>query len=107
MTETHCTSRRHVVIVDPLGLHLRAVTRLVGLAQSFRSDITVICRGIRANGKSTLDLMSLAAECGEVIDLEAVGSDAGEAVAALADQLATAIDLTPDGGGVGGRSARR
>jgi phosphotransferase system HPr (HPr) family protein len=107
MTETYGTSRRHVVIVHHLGLHLRAATQLVWLAQSFRSDIAVICRGIRANGKSTLELMSLAAECGEAIDIEAVGSDAGEAVAALAVRLATGLDDTADGSGVGARPARR
>jgi phosphotransferase system HPr (HPr) family protein len=97
MTGAHCTSRRRVIIVDRFGLHLRAATRLVGLAQSFRSEIAVICRGIRANGRSTLDLMSLAAGCGEVIDIEAVGSDAREAVAALADRLATGLDETAMG----------
>ena len=97
MTETHRTSRRQVVIVDRFGLHLRAATRLVWLAQSFRSDIAVICRGIRVDGRSALDLMSLAAECGEAIDIEAVGSDADEAVAALADRLATGLDDTAMG----------
>lgn len=35
-------ARRQVVIVDPLGLHLRPAFKSVTLAWSFRSDIGMI-----------------------------------------------------------------
>ena len=54
------------------------------LAQAFQSDVRVCCEGIIANGKSILDLLSLAAECGTMLALEAEGCDAEDAVAALA-----------------------
>ena len=41
--------------------------------------------GNEFNGKSILDLTSLAAECGTLLDLEARGPDAVAAVDALAD----------------------
>ena len=40
-----------------------------------------------ANGKSILDLLSLAAECGSMLALEAEGCDAEVAVAALANLI--------------------
>lgn len=86
------SARRQVVIVDPLGLHLRPASRLVSLAQSFRSDIGVIFKGTTVNGKSMLDLATLAAECGATLDIEAHGPDAHEAVAALADLIIAELD---------------
>ena len=87
MTETPLRDRRQAVIVDPLGLHLRPAAKLVSLAQSFRSEIRVICKGTTANGKSLLDLASLAAECGTTLEIVAHGPDAEEAVAALTDLI--------------------
>jgi phosphocarrier protein HPr len=39
-----------------------------------------------ANGKSLLDMTCLAAECGTTLELEALGPDAEECLAALADE---------------------
>lgn len=86
------TARRQVVIVDPLGLHLRPADKFVRLAHSFRSDIVVIHKDIRANGKSILDLTTLAAECGTTLEIEAHGPDADEAIAALADLIVAGLD---------------
>ena len=80
-------ARRRVVIVDALGLHMRPAAKFVTLAKTFRSEIVVICRGSRADGKSILELASLAAGCGTPLDIEAHGPDAEDAVAALADLL--------------------
>ena len=85
-TDSAPASRR-VVIVDVLGPHMRPADRFVTLAKTFRSDIVVTCRGTRADGKSILDLATLAAECGTPLDIEAHGPDAEDAVAALADLI--------------------
>ena len=45
----------------------------------------MLYNGNEFNGKSILDLTSLAAECGTRLEVEARGPDAAEAVAALAD----------------------
>ena len=61
--------------------------RLRQNTQAFQSDVRVCCEGIIANGKSILDLLSLAAECGTMLALEAEGCDAEDAVAALANLI--------------------
>ena len=73
MTQNLNISRRQVGVSNVLGLHLRAADRFVRLATTFRSEIQVHCNGIVANGKSILSLLSLAAECGTVLALEAQG----------------------------------
>jgi phosphotransferase system HPr (HPr) family protein len=81
------TQRRQFIIVDPFGLHLRPAAKLVVLAKSFRSDIQIVARGTTADGKSVLDLVALAIECGTTLDIVAHGSDAEAAVAALSKLL--------------------
>ena len=85
-------ARRRVVIVDAPGLHMRPAGKFVTLAKTFRSDIVVICRGSMTDGKSILDLATLAAECGTALDIEAHGPDAEDAVAALADLILAGLD---------------
>jgi phosphocarrier protein HPr len=80
-------ARRQVGVSNVLGLHLRVAGRFVKLANAFQSDVRVCCEGIIANGKSILDLLSLAAECGTMLALEAEGCDAEDAVAALANLI--------------------
>ncbi len=87
MTETRLTDHRQAVILDPLGLHLRSAARLVVLARSFRSDIRILAKGITADAKSLLDLVTLAAGCGTPLDIVAHGPDAEEAVAALTELI--------------------
>ena len=69
--------RRPVVILNVLGLHLRPADQFVRLASQFAAEIRVHHDGQAANGKSILDLATLAAECGARLDLEARGPDAG------------------------------
>jgi phosphotransferase system HPr (HPr) family protein len=92
MSETPLRTRRPVVIVNPLGLHLRPAAKLVVLARSFRSDIRIVAKGTTANAKSLLDLAALAVECGTTLEFVAHGPDAEEAVAALADLIGARFD---------------
>jgi phosphocarrier protein HPr len=80
-------ARRQVAVNNVLGLHLRAADKFVRLAQAFQSDVKVYCKGIMADGRSILSLLSLAAECGTMLALEAQGCDAEDAVAALANLI--------------------
>ena len=78
-----CT--RDVVVKLENGLHLRPVSQVFQLAQRFSSEF-VIRKGDRAvDGKSMLDLLTLVAEKGAVLNLEARGVDAEAAVSAIAD----------------------
>src|SRR4051794_32332967 len=92
MTESPPRVCSQVVIIDPLGLHLRPAAKLVILARSFRSDIRIIARGTIADGKSLLDLVTLAAGCGTPLDIVAHGPDAEEAVAALTGFFAAGFE---------------
>lgn len=81
-------ARRTVEILNPYGFHLRPAEKFVGVAHRFQSEIRVSFRGKESNGKSILDLMTLAAECGTRLEVEARGPDAEAAVAALAELAA-------------------
>ena len=87
MAQNLQVARRQVGVNNELGLHLRAANEFVRLASSFQSDVNVCCNGVLANGKSILSLLSLAAECGTILALEAESCDAEDAVAALANLI--------------------
>src|SRR5271165_1043954 len=87
MAQNDHLARRQVGVNNVLGLHLRVAGRFVKLANAFQSDVRVCCKGIIADGRSILSLLSLAAECGTMLALEAQGCDAEDAVAALANLI--------------------
>jgi phosphocarrier protein HPr len=89
-------ARRRVEIVNAYGLHMRPADKFVKLADSFRSKVWVYHGGTKANGKSILDMAGLAAECGASLDLEALGPDAEEALAALAALVAAGFHMTEE-----------
>jgi phosphocarrier protein len=76
-----------VEITNSLGLHLRPADKFVKLALRYQSEIRVLYNGNQFNGKSILDLTTLAAECGTRLELEARGPDATEALEALAELI--------------------
>jgi phosphocarrier protein len=75
---------RQAEIVNAEGLHPRPADQFVRLARHFRAQIRVSCGDKHADGKGIPDLATLAAGRGTGIELDAVGLDAEEAVAALA-----------------------
>jgi phosphocarrier protein HPr len=83
---------REVDITNSLGLHLRAASRFVSLAQQFRADVSVICNGHKVSGKSMLDLATLAAACGSRLALSADGPDAEAALDALTSLIGRGFD---------------
>lgn len=76
---------RPLPIINTLGLHARAAARLVRLAATFSSRITLVRKdaGIEANAKSILSVLHLAASFGTNIRVMADGEDEIEAVAAI------------------------
>jgi phosphocarrier protein HPr len=81
-------TERDVQIVNPLGLHARPAALFVKLATTFGANIEVGNDSMMVNGKSIMGVMMLAAECGSTIRIRASGSDAAEAVDALAHLVA-------------------
>lgn len=82
---TQSTLNRKVVICNPQGLHARPADLFVRLANSFQSDITVIKDSQRVDGKSMLDIFTLAASQGTELWIEARGPDAQQAIDALGE----------------------
>jgi phosphocarrier protein len=83
-------SRRAVItIVNPQGLHARPISTFVSLVQSF--DATVSVRGpdgTVADGSSIFSMMTLAADRGAELVLEAEGEQAEELLAAISKLVA-------------------
>ena len=72
-----------VAVINKLGMHARASAKLVSLASSFESAITVTREGRSVNGKSIMGIMMLAAGQGTTLKICAEGPDEGEASQAL------------------------
>jgi len=72
-----------VLVANRLGLHARAAARFVHTANRFRARITVQRDAERANGKSILGLLTLAAAQGTRLRLTAEGDDETDALEEL------------------------
>ena len=95
--------RRQVLITNPQGFHLRPMAAFVRLALQFPGDVYVLRDDLRANGKSVLDLMGLAALPGTELTIEVCGDNADAMLNALADLINTPAedpDLQQPGTGI-------
>ena len=81
--------KRRVTILNELGLHARAATRLVECANRFNCEVWLSNRERRVDGKSILGLLTLAASPGMQVDIETRGSDGEPALEALCDLIET------------------
>ncbi len=81
------TEKKTVVVINPQGLHARPADLFVRLANQFESRIEVVKDGKRIDGKSILDIMTLAAEQGSQLSIEATGRDAEAARDALVELI--------------------
>jgi phosphotransferase system HPr (HPr) family protein len=76
-----------VIIKNKIGLHARPAAQFVKIAEVFESKIWIIKDGVKVNGKSILSLLTLAAEQGSSLVLQADGPDENEAIQALTKAL--------------------
>ena len=71
-------------IVNPLGLHARAASKLVDAAKNVASDVKVVnADGVEADAKRIMNLLLLGAPVGSEVELFVHGEDEEEAFAAL------------------------
>ncbi|HKD38615.1 MAG TPA: HPr family phosphocarrier protein [Pirellulales bacterium] len=75
---------RTVVVANPNGLHMRPASLIAKLANQFQSKIELVRGQERVDGKSMLEIVTLVAEHGTNLTIEASGPDAEAAVEALA-----------------------
>lgn len=80
---------REIAVINKLGLHARASSKLVQLLSTFRANAFLLGRGREVNAKSIMGVMLLAAAQGSTLTLRIDGEDevaAMEAAVALFDR---------------------
>jgi phosphocarrier protein HPr len=75
-------------VVNELGLHARAATKLVQIASRHQADVELELDGQRANAKSVMGVLLLACGKGSQLIVRAVGVDAESAVRAIGQLIA-------------------
>lgn len=75
--------KQEVEIINKLGLHARASTKLTQTASQFASEVWIERNGRRVNAKSIMGVMMLAAGKGSTVVLDATGKDELQAMNAL------------------------
>lgn len=80
--------KTRLTIINKLGLHARAASKLAQTSARFSADIKVHCRGKAVDGKSVMALMLLAAGKGSELELEIEGCDEDAALAAISELIA-------------------
>lgn len=72
-----------ILIINQLGLHARAASKLVSTASRFKSTVRISKESKEVDAKSIMSVMMLAASCGTTITLSVDGPDEADAMAAL------------------------
>ncbi len=72
-----------ITIINKLGLHARAASKLVNCASRFESEVSISKKGNRVNAKSIMGVMMLAASKGTEVVLEVDGNDEKDCMAAM------------------------
>ena len=81
------SATRMVRVMNRRGLHARPAELIVKRALEFEAEIVIIKDGQRVDGKSILHILTLGAECGTELVLEARGADAEASLDALAELI--------------------
>ena len=74
---------REITIVNKLGLHARAASKLVNCAASFASDVWLKRGDREINGKSIMGVLTLAAGKGTTLLVRTEGMDETQAMDAI------------------------
>ncbi len=79
-------------IINKLGLHARAASKLASTATKFSARITVSKDGKSVDGKSIMSLMLLAAAQGTSLEVSCDGEDEQEALDAISALITNKFD---------------
>ena len=74
---------RMITVQNRLGLHARAASRLVQLAQQYDAEIKILNGEQSANGKSIMSLMMLQASAGTELEVIVEGQDEANAITSI------------------------
>jgi len=75
-------------IINRLGMHARAATKLVETASRYEADVQLEKDGHVANAKSVMGVLLLCGHQGSTVRVSAHGSDAALVVEAIGDLIA-------------------
>lgn len=81
-----------ITIINKLGLHARAASKLVNKASQFESDVWIDKQGDRVNAKSIMGVMMLAASKGTTVVLEVDGNDEKDCMEAIIQLINNRFD---------------
>ena len=81
-----------ITIINKLGLHARAASKLVSKASQFESEVFIDKQGNRVNAKSIMGVMMLAASKGTEVKLEVDGNDEKECMEAMRQLINNRFD---------------
>ena len=83
---------RNVLIINKLGLHARAATKLAQLSQKFTAKVTIELDENRADANSIMGLMLLAGAQGKTVKVIASGEDAELALEEICQLFSNRFD---------------
>ncbi len=86
------TVSSELTIVNKLGLHARAATKLAQLCQQFSAKITLTLEDKQADAASIMAIMLLAGGQGKVVKVTATGPDANAALQAISQLISDKFD---------------
>ena len=83
---------KELTIVNKLGLHARAASKLAQLCQQFSAKITLTLENKEADAASIMAIMLLAGGQGKKVKVSAQGIDAPEALQAISQLISDKFD---------------
>ena len=84
--------RQTVTIINQLGLHARAATKLAQLCQQFQARIELVQDDKSADASSVLALLMLASSKGKTLEVCTEGAQAQEALTAVVALIENGFD---------------
>lgn len=84
--------RSEIEIINKLGLHARAASKLVNMASQFSSSVFIENKGNKVNAKSIMGVMMLAASQGTTLFLEVDGDDENKCSQAIIELINNRFD---------------
>lgn len=84
--------KKRILIINKLGLHARAATKMAKIAGQFPCAVRVSNGKSAVDGKSVMSLMLLAASRGTEIEISTDGEDEQVAMAAIEELINNRFD---------------
>lgn len=85
-------ARRRIEVINTSGLHARPCHAVVSAGLGFEAELRVACAGREVNGKSIIELMTLKASFGSMVDISATGPDAEALVERISALFASGFE---------------